>query len=303
MLQGIYCPSITVTDENGAIDYELWGRHLDHLADAGVNGVLIFGSIGEFYAFPTEEKIKAIKFAVDRVAGRMKVIAGVSGTIYDDVLRMTKEATAAKADAVMAVSPYYFGPSDGAALRYFSGIAKETDLPIVLYNFPARTGSDLSPELVARIAQEIPSVCGTKDTVDCASHTRKVIQAVRKVRKDFAVLSGFDEYYVTNRLAGGNGVLCGLTNVVPETFVAMHRSFEAGDYTKALECARSISRLMSIYDVCDLFISAVKCGVRAQGLPISTHICEPAVQASSEQQHEVEELLAAESQLIASVHI
>ena len=135
----------------------------------------------------------AIKFAVDRVASRMKVIAGVSDTVYDDVLRMTKEATAAKADAVMAVPPYYFGPTDDATLRYFSGIAKETDLPIVLYNFPARTGSDLSPELVARIAQEIPSVCGTKDTVDCTSHTRKVIQAVRKVLKDFAVLSGFDE--------------------------------------------------------------------------------------------------------------
>jgi hypothetical protein len=74
-----------------------------------VNGVLIFGSIGEFYAFPAEEKIKAIKFAVERVVSRMKVIAGVSGTVYDDVLRMTKEATAAKADAVMAVSPYYFG--------------------------------------------------------------------------------------------------------------------------------------------------------------------------------------------------
>lgn len=303
MLQGIFCPSITVTGEDGSIDYGLWGRHLDHLAEAGINGVLIFGSIGEFYAFPTEEKIKAIKFAVDRVAGRMKVIAGVSGTIYDDVLRMTKAATAAGADAVMAVSPYYFGPSNGAALRYFSGIAKETDLPIVLYNFPARTGSDLSAELVASLVRQIPTICGTKDTVDCASHTRKVIRSVRAVRKDFSVLSGFDEYYFTNRIAGGNGVLCGLTNVIPEVFVAMHKAYEAHRFDEALRYAESISRLMSIYDVCDLFISAVKCGVRARGLPISTRICEPAVQASPEQQHEVEELLAAESQVFDSVGI
>lgn len=86
---------------------------------------------------------------------------------------------------------------------------------MILYNFPARTGTDLSPELVARLASQYPNICGIKDTVDTISHTRKVIRAARAVNPEFTVFSGFDEYYLVNRVSGGNGVLSGLTNVEP----------------------------------------------------------------------------------------
>ena len=292
MFEGVFCPSITITDDDGKIDYELWGRHLDHLADAGINGVLLFGSIGEIYSVSLEDKKSVIDFAVERVAGRMKVFIGVGDTTYDNVLELTRYAQKAGADAVLAVSPYYFGPTDDAAEKYFGGIADTTNLPVVLYNFPARTGTDLSTELVARLAAAHPNICGIKDTVDTISHTRKVIRAVRKVNPEFSVLSGFDEYYLGNRASGGNGVLCGLTNVEPELFVRLHGAYQAGDFATAIECAKRISSLMAVYDACDLFVSAIKVAVNIKGLPISTAIFDPAIQASDDQKATIEQLLS-----------
>ena len=292
MFKGIFCPSITITDDEGKIDYDLWGKHLDHLADAGVNGVLLFGSIGEFYSVSLADKEAALEFAVKRVGERMKVFAGVGDTTYANVIEFTKFAEKAGADAVLAVSPYYFGPSPLTAENYFGGIAEATKLPVILYNFPARTGTDLTPELVASLAAKHPNICGIKDTVDTISHTRTVIRAARAVNPDFTVFSGFDEYYLVNRVSGGNGVLCGLTNVEPETFVKMHAAYEEGDFATAVACAERISKLMAVYDVCDLFVSAIKAAVKVKGLPISTKIFEPAVQATEANEAAIAELLA-----------
>ena len=292
MFKGIFCPSISITDDEGKIDFDLWGKHLDHLADAGVNGVLLFGSIGEFYSVSLADKEAALEFAVKRVGERMKVFAGVGDTTYANVIEFTKFAEKAGADAVLAVSPYYFGPSPLTAENYFGGIAEATKLPVILYNFPARTGTDLTPELVASLAAKYPNICGIKDTVDTISHTRKVIRAARAVNPDFTVFSGFDEYYLVNRVSGGNGVLCGLTNVEPETFVKMHAAYEKGDFATAVACAERISKLMAVYDVCDLFVSAIKAAVKVKGLPISTKIFEPAVQATEANEAGIAELLA-----------
>lgn len=290
--EGVFCPSITIAKADGSLDEPLWGRHLDHLIEAGINGVLLFGSIGEFYAYTLEYKMQAVDFALRHIAGRTKVLVGVGGTNVDEVVAFARHAEQRGADGLVVVSPYYFGPSDVAAERYFALVADAVDLPVLLYNFPARTGSDLHPALVASLAAQHPNIVGIKDTVDTISHTRKIIAAVRTVNPDFSVLSGFDEYYVPNRIAGGNGVLCGLTNVEPETFVAMHHAWQDGDMAKATECARRISHLMAVYDQADLFISAIKEAVRVKGLPIDTAIREPHVPLTDAQKTSIAQLLA-----------
>lgn len=293
MFDGVFCPSVTITDDEGALDLELWGRHIDHLAQAGIDGVLLFGSIGEFYSVSLEDKKRAVSFAVERAAGRMKVFVGVGDTTYANVLDLARYAEKAGADAVLAVSPYYFGPSPECAQNYFGGIAEAVSMPVILYNFPARTGTDLTPDLVASLAQAHPTICGIKDTVDCISHTRQVIAAVRPVRPDFAVFSGFDEYYLANRSSGGNGVLCGLTNAVPEVFSKMDRAYKTGDLATAFECSRAISRYMAVYDCADLFVSAIKGAVAVEGLPISTRIFDPAVQMDGVQLERIASILGA----------
>lgn len=106
--EGVFCPSITITNADGTIDYDNWGKHLDHLIDAGIDGVLLFGSIGEFYAIDVKTKAEAVRFAVSKVAGRMKVLVGVGDTNLDNVRTLAAESEAAGADALVAVSPYYF---------------------------------------------------------------------------------------------------------------------------------------------------------------------------------------------------
>lgn len=280
---GVFCPSITITDDNGAIDFDLWGRHLDHLVDAGVNGILLFGSIGEFYAFSLEVKEQVLRFAAERINGRAKLFVGVGSLKLPEVIEFSQYAESLGIDALVLVSPYYFGPSPETAKVFYSTVAKSTALPIILYNFPDRTGTDLTPDLVAELAAECPTIIGIKDTVDTISHTRKIIAAMAKKNPDFVTLSGFDEYYLVNRVSGGNGVLSGLTNVEPETFVAMHRAYESGDFETAVRAAQRISHLMQVYDTADFFVAAIKGAVRIQGLPISTKTQEPASQLTDEQ--------------------
>ena len=118
-----------------------------------------------------------------------------------------------------------------------------------------------------------------------------MIEATRRVNPDFVVFSGFDEYYTPNRIAGGNGVICGLTNVEPETFASLHKAYEAGDFAHLIECAKRISRLMAVYNTTDLFISAIKAAVNLKGLPINTLVREPASQVNSDQIEAIRELL------------
>lgn len=292
MFNGVFCPSITIVKEDGSIDYDNWEIHLNKIADSGINGILLFGSIGEFFNFDIDEKKESIKFAKDLVGNKTKVFFGIGDTLYKNVIDLAKYGEEIGVDAVVAVSPYYFGPSDITAQAYYDGIANAINIPIILYNFPDRTGSDLNPDLVAKLVSKHKNIIGIKDTVDTISHTRRVLRAARLANPDFCVLSGFDEYYLVNRVSGGNGVLSGLTNIEPETFVAMHKAYEAKDFAKAIDCAQRISHLMSVYDVCDLFVSAIKCGVKAKGLDISTNLVDPATQASQDDLEKICNIIA-----------
>lgn len=283
MFKGIYTPIITILKENGTFDFPQMEKHINNLINNGINGILFFGSIGEFYAFSKDEKKSMINFAVAAVNGRVPVLIGVGGTVKEEVIDLAKYCKNAGVDAVTIISPYYFGPTDKAAELYFSEIAEAIELPIMLYNFPARTGSDLTPELVYKLALKYKNIVAIKDTVDNISHTRKIIQKVKSVRPDFTVLSGFDEYYLVNRASGGDGVLCGLTNVEPKLFATLHEAYENKDFLTTEKCAKKVALLMKLYDTTDLFVTGIKASVKAKGLEISAYTKAPAVQLTNEQ--------------------
>ena len=291
MFTGVYCPSITPLRSDGSIDFPAWEAHLERLISGGISGVLIFGSIGEFYALSMEQKKQAIEFVGRIVKGRMQFLIGSGSTRIAEAKELNAYGYEHGADAAVVVSPYYFGPSDALATKYFTELAEASELPIMLYNFPDRTGNDLSPKLISTIAAAHPNIVGVKDTVDSAAHTRRVI---RDAPDDFSVLSGFDEYYLPNRIAGGQGVLCGLTNVVPEIFGAMHRAYESGDVTAAAQKAEKIAALMSVYEVGDHFIHTIKHAVcYASGADFSTATHEPYIELTTAQQEEIARLIDA----------
>jgi len=292
MFKGIYTPSITILNEDGKFDFPMMEKHLNNLIGNGINGILIFGSIGEFYAFTKEEKKEMIDFAVKTVNKRVKVLIGIGGTIEEDVIELAQYCKKAGADGVTIISPYYFGPTEKGAEQYFGRIAEAVDIPIMLYNFPARTGSDLTPDLVYKLATKHKNIVSIKDTVDNISHTRKVIQKVKAARPDFTVLSGFDEYYLVNRISGGDGVLCGLTNLEPKLFATLHEAYEKKDFDTVEKCAKKVSILMKLYATTeDLFVTGIKASVKAKGLDISVKTKAPSVPLTEVQYQNIKNII------------
>ena len=253
---GVWCPSITPMDHNGQIDLAGLKQHLQRLTEAKIDVILLMGSIGEFASFSVEERLLLIREA--RAMSTLKMVANVSSTCLQDVLLMAQEAYRTGYDAVMVLPPYYYGQTTKQLLSYFRQLGQQLDGKWFAYNFPARTGCDLTPELIATLAAEFPNFAGIKDTVDCQSHTRSMIQATRAVRDDFAVLSGYDEYYIPNLLAGGAGIISGLNNVMPELFVSAREAFRAGDLAALQEIQQKIGVYMAIYAIGEDFVTTIK---------------------------------------------
>lgn len=291
MFKGILSPIITVFDAQGKLDFAGNEAHINRLIANGINGILFLGSIGEFFALTLEEKKEFIAFAVKTVNKRVPVLVGTGGTIADEVIELTQFAEQAGADAAVVISPYYFTLNEETIYQYYAKLARSTSLPLVLYNFPDRTGYDLTPELVRRLAKDFDNIVGIKDTVDTISHTRKIIQLVKSERPDFSVLSGYDEYLIPNLMAGGDGVLSGLTNIIPQVFAKLMSAYAANELAQVAAEQAKISLLMNLYEVSQPFIAGIKDAVAAVGEPIVPTVKQPAVDLTAQQRQTIRELL------------
>ncbi|WP_319403450.1 dihydrodipicolinate synthase family protein [uncultured Anaeromusa sp.] len=291
MFKGAITPVITVFNKQGKIDAAGNTQHINRLIDEGINGLLFLGSIGEFFALTMDEKKEFIDLVVQVTDKRVPVLIGTGGTILAEVIELTNYAQQAGADAVVVISPYYFQLGNEVLYRYYAELAKNTTMPIMIYNFPDRTSVNLDPQLVLRLAKEFPHIIGIKDTVDGISHTRKLIQLVKKERPDFCVMSGYDEYMVPNLLAGGDGVIGGLTNVIPGVFRDLLAAYEKQDFAGVAAGQAKISVLMNLYDLSSPFIAAIKGGVASQGINIETVTQEPSLALQPEQVAAIEKLV------------
>lgn len=291
MLKGVITPVITIFDEEGNLDFNGNEEVINSLIKGGVNGLLFLGSIGEFFALTKEEKKSFIEFVIKTVNKRVPVLIGTGGTVVDEVIEMTNFAEREGADYAVVISPYYFKLNDESLYNYYSKVAKNTKLPLILYNFPDRTAVNINPELVLTLAKKFKNIVGIKDTVDSISHTRQLIDTVKSEVKDFAVFSGFDEYLVPNLLSGGNGLIGGLTNIVPKEFAKLYKAYNDKDF-KTVESLQSlVNVLMNIYTVSDFFIPAIKTAKMLSGYNIKPVCKSPASRLSNRQVEEINEIL------------
>lgn len=289
MFRGVFSPVVTVFRED-AIDWDAQGLLVERLLDAGVDGILFCGSIGEFQALSLEERASLFRWAVRKVKGRAKVLAGTGGTCVKEVVTLTHQAGEAGVDGAVVISPYYFKLEEPDLVRFYGAVAS-VGLPTLLYNFPDRTNTSLSADLVKRLAEAYPSIVGIKDTVDCISHTREVIAMVKPVRPGFSVLSGYDEYIVPNRLAGGDGILTGMTNVDPALFVRMWRALDRHDQLEVIRLQSRINRLMPLYGMGSPFVAAIKQAVSLLLPEVSATMRAPFTQVNEAQKADIAALL------------
>ncbi|WP_368928607.1 dihydrodipicolinate synthase family protein [Mixta calida] len=256
---GVWCPSVTPFTQDNRIDFDALGQHFARLDASGIDTLLLMGSIGEFASLSQEERKLLLREA--RRMSRLSMVANVSSTCRADMVELAHLAWESGYDAVMVLPPWYYGQTRRQLLSYYRQLDSELGGKWFAYNFPARTGCDLDAALVAELAAELPRFIGIKDTTDCLSHNRSLIEETKKVRDDFAVLSGYDEYLLPNLLAGGAGVICGLNNLVPAMFAEAMHAWRAGDLATLSQFQQRIGKLMAIYSVGDDFVSAIKTAV------------------------------------------
>ena len=202
---------ITPMNQDGSINYPELGNVIEHQITHGTDAVVICGTTGESSTFSDDEHVECIRYAVEKVAHRVPVIAGTGSNDTAYAVWLSKEAKAAGADAQLQVTPYYNKTSQKGLIAHFTAIADATDLPVILYNVPGRTGVDIKPETYAQLAKH-PNIVAAKE----ANGNITAVARTRALCGDsLDIYSGNDDQIVPILSLGGKGVVSVLANVAP----------------------------------------------------------------------------------------
>ena len=284
-------PAITVFDEKGELDEKSSARFYAGLVKAGVDGVAVLGSTGEFFALSVAQKKRLIACAGEALAGKARLLAGVGSRDWRETADLANFSCSHGVDAVMVIAPCYFPLSDESILHYYGLVAENTDAQIILYNFPDRTGYSIKPEIVVELARRHKNIVGIKDSVASMAHTREIIKAVRPAFPDFEVMSGMDDNFVHTVLSGGNGCIGALGNIVPAIVGSLAASVRGGDFAAAAIEQQSIDILNDIYGICTPFVPALKRAARMLGADICEYCSDPFLPPNEKQTEEIAALL------------
>lgn len=284
-------PVVTAFDHEGKLDHQANRNIYDFLIDGGVDGLVVMGSTGEFFAMEDAQKKELIDLVVRHVNGRTKVYIGTACMTVEDTVQLSNYALDAGADGVMIVSPYYFALSDESIEFFYDQVAEAVKGDIYLYNFPARTAHDLSPEVTLNLLRKHRNIKGFKDTVTEMGHTRKLIQTVQNEFPDFIIYSGFDENFAHNVLSGGNGCIGGLSNLFPEVFSEWVKAMNAKDLKKVADIQRVVDKMSGLYDIGTPFIPILKKAMMLRGIELQGNCQKPLIQPNEDQIEKIKAVL------------
>jgi 4-hydroxy-tetrahydrodipicolinate synthase len=206
----------------GQVDIEALQRNVEFQIQAGTTCVCPVGTTGECPTLSHAEHERVISAVVEAVAGRIKVMAGTGSNSTEEALRLTKWAAKSGADAALVVAPYYNKPTQEGFFQHFKALAQAVDIPICVYNIPGRTGKNIEPETIVRMA-ELPNITMVKEATGSMDQASQII-----ARSDLTVLSGDDSLTLPLLAIGARGVVSVVGNIVPHDLIAMMRAFEAG---------------------------------------------------------------------------
>lgn len=212
IFKGLGVALVTPFMENGAIDFAAVAKIVDKLIAGGVDYILVLGTTGETPTLSTDERKALIRFVRDRVAGRVKLMVGVGGNCTHDVVKTLRTWDLRGYDAVLSVNPYYNKPNQEGLYQHFKAIAEASPLPVMLYNIPGRTGVNMAPETIARLATDCDNIIGVKEA---SGNLTQMEQVKALTPSDFLLISGDDGLTVEVIKRGGVGVISVLANAYP----------------------------------------------------------------------------------------
>jgi 4-hydroxy-tetrahydrodipicolinate synthase len=213
----------------GEVDYEALGRLVAWHVEQGTDCLAPVGTTGESPTLDHDEHERVIAAVVERAAGRIKVMAGTGSNCTREGIRLTKFARRTGADAALMVGPYYNKPTQEGYYRHFAAVVDAVDLPVVLYNIPGRTGSNILPETIARLA-ELPNIVAVKEATGSLDQASQIAALC-----NLTILAGDDSLTLPLMSVGGRGVVSVVGNIVPADMKALVAAFEAGRLREAID--------------------------------------------------------------------
>lgn len=235
-IEGIITPVITPMHADESVNYQELRVQINRFINSGIKGVFCLGTNGEVYALNTEEKLEIIKVVVEETAGRVPVFAGTGCIRTQDTIELSLKAKALGVDVLSILSPYYVAVSQDDIYNYFAEIAECVDIPIVLYNIPARTGNNISYKTLLKLAK-YKNIVGIKDSSGNFDNTLRYLE---ENENNLAVLAGSDSLILWTLLAGGCGAIAGTSNVFPEIAVKIYQLWQQGDIEAAKRLQASL---------------------------------------------------------------
>ena len=232
---------ITPFKKDGTINYPELERIINHLIDNGTDAIIACGTTSENPTMSTEEKIEVVRFTVEKVAGRVPVIAGTGDNETAYSIMMTHKAEENGADGIMLVTPYYNKPNQRGIYAHFKTIAKETTLPVMLYNIPGRTGVNVLADTTIALSRDVKNITCIKEA---SGNLDQMGDIIENVGSDFKVYSGDDGLTLPLFAVGGSGVISVASHVVGNDMQLMLRAFEEGDHKLAAKIHRALLPLM-----------------------------------------------------------
>jgi len=261
--EGIFTPIITPFDADGSIDYASYGDVIDWQIENGVHGIIVGGSTGEFYALSKEERIAQFRFARERIGNRAIFLAGVNDIRVDECLAISGAAREIGADALLVAAPPYSLPSSAELAAHVRAVDRAAGLPIMLYNYPGRTGVSMDEDFLDLVA-DIPNVSAIKESAGDAGR----IQMLASHYPGLQLTAGAEDLVLEFYAWGAKSWVCVTSNFFPRECVKFHEICAiGGDFEKGRRIMGTLLPLMNLLEKSGKFIQCVKYACAHQGRP------------------------------------
>lgn len=246
-LKGIIPPILTPMNADETVNLGELRNQIERMLEGGVHGIFPVGTNGEGYILSEEEKIEVLRATIEQVNGRVPVYAGTGCISTRDTIRMSRKAEELGADVLSIITPSFALASQKELYDHYVEVAKNVNIPIVLYNIPARTGNKLLPETVAKLAKDVDNIMGAKDSSGDWDNLLAYINLTKDLDKDFRVLSGNDSLILPCLEAGGAGGIAGCANVYPHVMASIYDLFKEGKLEEAKTAQDSIASFRAVF--------------------------------------------------------
>lgn len=252
---GVGVAIVTPFHKHGTVDFTSLGKIVDHIVENGVDYIVVLGTTGESVTLTAKEKEAVKNFVIEHVDSRIPIVLGVGGNNTQETVDNIRNLNTDGINGILSVSPYYNKPQQKGIFFHYKSISEISPLPVIMYNVPGRTGSNISAETTLQIANELPNIVATKEA---SGNLNQVMEIIRNKPSHFSVISGDDSLTLPIMALGGVGVISVTANAFPKHFSEMVRLCKSGKYKDAAMIHYKLLPLMNA-----LFEEGSPSGVKA----------------------------------------